>query len=307
MNRYRILCLDGGGIRGFITARLLQRLQEEHPGWLAKVDLIAGTSTGGLLALALASGKSPAQMCELYSEAGATIFEDSLLDDVKDLGRLVGADYDTEPLQALLEKVFGTLRLGDLETKVAIPAFDLDNQAEAPQVRSWKPKIFHNFDGIDSDADHAVSRVALYTSAAPTYFPSVDGFIDGGVFANNPSLVALAQAIDQKNHQHERAELEEVVLLSVGTGSAPNYIEGDALDWGLTQWGSHLVDMLIDGVTGVSDYQCRQLLGDRYKRIQVRLNEPIELDDPSQIERMQQIAAEHRLTETRRWLEQHWL
>lgn len=307
MSKYRILCLDGGGIRGFITARLLQRLQTEHPGWLDQVDLIAGTSTGGLLALALASGKSPQQVCELYAQAGEAIFDDSLLDDVKDLGKLVGADYSSAPLRAQLEDTFGDLSLGGLYRKVAIPAFDLDNGAEDDSQRSWKPKIFHNFSGSDSDAEHAVAKVALYTSAAPTYFPSVDGYIDGGVFANNPSLVALAQAIDQDNQQHERAELEQIVLLSVGTGSAKSFIEGQTLDWGFTQWGPHLIDMLMDGVAGVSDYQCRQLLGERYARLQIELEEPIAMDDPSQIDKMDRIASQHQLDEMNQWLRDHWL
>jgi len=307
MKKYRILCLDGGGIRGFITARLIERLQQEHPGWLEQVDLIAGTSTGGLLALALASGKSPSEVCELYANAGESIFDDSLLDDLKDLGRLVGADYSSAPLQKELERTFGQLSLAELEKKVAIPAFDLDNQAEDPDKRSWKPKIFHNFIGDDSDGDQNVAKVALYTSAAPTYFPSADGYIDGGVFANNPSLVALAQAIAQDNHHSERAELGEVVLLSIGTGAAKSYIEGETLDWGLTQWGGHLIDLLMDGMAGISDYQCKQLLGERYARLQVALDEPIELDDPNQIHLMDRIASQHHLGEMTEWLQEHWL
>jgi len=307
MSKYRILCLDGGGIRGYITARLLERLQQQHPDCLEGIDLIAGTSTGGLLALALASGMSPTQMCDLYANSGQTIFDDSMLDNLTDLGRLVGAQYDTEPLQQELETLFGDLRLGELNTKVAITSFDLDNQAKTPSRRSWKPKIFHNFAGEDSDAHLSVAKVALYTSAAPTYFPSVDGYIDGGVYANNPSLVALAQAIDQDNAHTERAELDEVVLLSLGTGIAQSYIEGEALDWGITQWSRHLIGMLLEGVSGVADYQCQQLLGERYNRLQVELEAPIALDDPSELPTMQRIAMEQPLDEASDWLRQHWL
>jgi len=132
--------------------------------------------------------------------------------------------------------------------------------------RSWSPKFFHNFPGPDSDGDRLAYNMALYTSAAPTFFSAVDGYIDGGVFANNPSMAALAQTQDHRAlktpPRHGR-----IALLSIGTGTSLMRIERKNLDWGQAQWIKPLLNIMMDGVMGVADYQCRQILGDRYHRL----------------------------------------
>ena len=310
MAKYRILSLDGGGLRGLITARLLARLNA-HPqvaGWLNTVDLFAGTSTGGILALGLACGKTPEEICTVYKERGGVIFDDSIWDNLRDLGKTVGADYSSKGLKAELKAVFGDLKLRDIPRKVAIPTFDLDNE-EVAAKRTWKPKIFHNFKGADSDGEQLVAHIAQYTSSAPTYFPSADGYIDGGVYANNPSIVALAQAISRRNQPAERAALDEVVMLSLGTGVSLTYIKGQTLDWGYAQWAQPLINVLMDGVAGISDYQARQLLDDRYHRLQIvfQPNETIALDAVNKLGRMDEIATGHPLQGTVDWLRDVWL
>ena len=310
MAKYRILSLDGGGLRGLITARLLARLNA-HPqiaGWLDTVDLFAGTSTGGILALGLASGKTPEEICDVYKQRGGVIFDDSIWDNLRDLGKTIGADNSSKGLKAELKTVFGDLKLRDITRKVAIPTFDLDNE-EVAAKRTWKPKIFHNFKGADSDGEQLVAHIAQYTSSAPTYFPSADGYIDGGVYANNPSIVALAQAISRRNQPAERAALDEVVMLSLGTGVSLTYIKGQTLDWGYAQWAQPLINVLMDGVAGISDYQARQLLDDRYHRLQIvfQPNETIALDAVDKLDRMDEIATGHPLQETVDWLRTTWL
>ncbi|MFA5941364.1 MAG: CBASS cGAMP-activated phospholipase [Sinimarinibacterium sp.] len=312
MAKYRILALDGGGLRGLITARLLQRLNDDPvtAGWLDQADLIAGTSTGGILALGLAKGKSPGEICDLYIRKGRKIFDDSIWDDVRDLGKTIGADYSNKALRKELNAIFGSTRLKDLKKRVTIPTFDLDNEAPSAAERTWKPKIFHNFPGKDSDGQALAVDVAMYTSAAPTYFPSVDGYVDGGVYANNPTLVALAQAISQKIPANERASLDEVVLLSVGTGVNLTYIKGQSLNWGYAQWIKPLINILMDGVAGISDYQAAQLLGDRYARLQIVFDddENIPLDGVRKIGRMDEIATNYpNLGTTRDWIRDHWM
>lgn len=307
MAKYRILSLDGGGIRGLLTLVLMQRLEAAAPGWLEQTDLIAGTSTGGIIAIGLAAGLNTAALRLLYQEHCHEVFEDSLIDDILDLGMLSGAEYDGRHLARLLHTTLGDVTLGQLGKKVVISAFDLDNEAAAPALRTWKAKFFHNFDGPDSDGAVSAHRVALYTSLAPTYFPAVDGYIDGGVVANNPSLAALAQTQDERLEVPGRPALEEIVLLSLGTGVLPQYIAGDVLDWGLLQWARNLVPLMLDGGNEVASYQCRQLLGGRFERLSPLLGARIELDDCGAMGRLVRIAERADIGRTAAWLQAHWL
>lgn len=279
MAAYRILALDGGGIKGLFTARVLDRIVQQYPKLLKNVDLLAGTSTGGIIALALAAGKTPGEIAKLYSERGEKIFDDSIWDDLIDLGNAVGADYHLTGLRRELKREFGGLKLGELDKKVVVPSFDLDSPEDEAEgrPRMWKPKFFHNFPGSDSDGGEPVLDVALRTGAAPTYFPSHQGYIDGGVVANNPSMAALAQALDKRAANRE---LGDLLLLSVSTGTEPKYIRGKSLDWGWGQWARPLIDLMMSGVMGVAHYQCRRLLGDRYFRVDTYFDRGVNMDDP---------------------------
>lgn len=251
---YRILSLDGGGVKGVITLELMRRIEAKHPNWLDRVDLLAGTSTGGLIGLGLANGMSVDEILELYLDNAADILEDSVFDDIKDVGRLRGAEYSLNNLVRVVRDTLGAdTTLGDLDRNVAITAFDLHDET----VGHWKPKIFHNFPGQDAkDLDVPAWKVAVYTSVAPTYFPSYDGFIDGGVFATNPSLVGLAQALDSRNA--EPATLSDVRLLSLGSGTVPHLVSEQQVDWGIIQWGTKLVSIMLEGVADVARFQCQQ-------------------------------------------------
>ena len=128
--------------------------------------------------------------------------------------------------------------------------------------------FFHNFPGADSDGESLVVDVAMSTSAAPTYFPSYGVYVDGGVIANNPSMAAVAQALDGRNQANERATLDGIKLLSLGTGASLQYIQGQNLDWGDAQWIKPILNVMMDGSVGVADFQCEQLLGNRYCRLE---------------------------------------
>src|SRR5437867_6589805 len=247
---YRILSVDGGGIGGLYAAVLLDRLTREVPTLVDGVDLVAGTSTGGIIALGLAHGLAPADLVALYRDRAKEIFDDSWLDDLKDLGGLTGADYDNDKLKALLEEVFGKkTRLKQLKKRVLVPTFDLDNESRDPGKRMWKPKFFHNYPGPDSDGGELVVDVALRTSAAPTYFPTYQGYIDGAVVANNPAMAALAQALDAGTGKQA---LQDVRLFSLGTGVNHTYGAGKALAWGYAEWAHALHTLGVAGIDGVA-------------------------------------------------------
>ncbi|NJN44296.1 MAG: hypothetical protein HC806_05950 [Anaerolineae bacterium] len=310
MAGYKILTLDGGGILGIITCKILEKLNDELPGWLDKVDLIAGTSTGGIIAIGLAYGLTPAEIGSLYYDRSPEIFYDTALDNVLDLGNLIGAQYSTEDLKRVLKETLGEkTRLVDLKKKVLIPTFDLDNEKTDEKERCWAPKFFHNFEGEDCDKEALAYKVALYTSAAPTYFPTYEGYIDGGVIANNPSMAAIAQTRDYRAIIPNRPSLREIRLLSVGSGVPLYRIKEKTLDWGLSQWARPIIEIMLNGNMGVADYQSRQLLGENYLRTTATFkpDDVISLDDWRKREKLKKIGEDHDVTDTVRWLQENWI
>jgi patatin-like phospholipase/acyl hydrolase len=304
---YRILTLDGGGIRGIFTTTILERLHEAVPGYLGKVDLVAGTSTGAIIACGLAAGMHPTDLSEIYRTQGPLIFDDSWLDDLKDLGGLTGAEYGNSHLRDILTSVFerglGLRTLDDLGRRVLIPTFDLDDgddpRRPPGKLRSWKPKFFHNFPGPDSDGAERIVDVLMRACAGPVYFPTVDGYIDGGVVANNPAMVALAQALHPGTGGRR---LEEITLLSIGTGQSATFIPGDHLDWGTVRWASPIVRVCIDAQMDVARYECEQLLGARFHRVEQLFEWGMRLDDWQKVPDLRVLAEEVDLEPTITWL-----
>jgi patatin-like phospholipase/acyl hydrolase len=189
---------------------------------------------------------------------------------------------------------------------VLITAFDLDNESPKAEERTWKPKLFHNFPGPSSDRGALAADVGLYTSAAPTYFPSVDGYIDGGVYASNPAMCALAQTQDAR--YRPTPSLNEVFLLSLGTGTSLQYIKGNYHDWGYAQWVKPLINLMLDGTAGIADYQCSQILGDRYHRLApvFPAGTTVPMDDIDKIPYLIEFAEALPINETVEWLRQVW-
>lgn len=328
MEKYRILTFDGGGVRGIITVRLMMRLAA-LPGlkdWHKRARLYAGTSTGGLVALGLTRGLSLTRMFNLYKDKSAKIFDDSWLDNLLDVGQVIGAQYDNSNLETELKKLVGETKLKNLApdplTRVLVTTFDLD-QADSISIKNdelpgysktkpnkWKPKVFHNFPGNDTDGQLPAYKAGMYTSAAPTYFPVVDGYIDGGVFANNPSMCALAQTQDPRNtHADDHPNLTDVFLFSIGTGESQKFIGGLDNDWGYAQWAQPILSILLDGVAGIADFQCRQILRERYNRLQPVLTQDFALDSykPEQIQAMIDFADNVELSAHAAWLKTNWM
>ena len=304
MAKYRILSIDGGGVRGLLVSVLLEQLDQLQPGWRDKVDLFAGTSTGGIIALALAKGIEPTKIRDLYYDKSPDIF-DSAWYELREGWPLVRAQYSNKHLRQELTAVLGNSRLRDLKKKVLISTFDLEDEKKG----HWKPKFFHNFSGNDTDGNTRAVDVAMYTSAAPTYFPTVDGFIDGGVVANNPAMAAVAQTQDVRAKIPKRPALTDVTLLSIGTGFLPRRIGGLDHDWGYAQWMSPLLRIMFDGLSGVPDYQCRQMLGKRYHRLDHMFSDEIEMDDwkaRDELVRIGEIDMKPALDDAAMWLAAQW-
>lgn len=207
-NAFLILALDGGGIRGVLQARVLEILEAACPGFLKRVKFTAGTSIGGINACFIAKNHSVKGLVHMFREYGPEIFakRDWLDTLAGGLDELVRANYDRDGLEKALKTVFDEDEtLGDLPGKCMVVAFDLDNQDEQSvatatrryTARHWKPKYGHNWDPDSPDSKTKVLDWLYRGSAAPTYFPGYQGYVDGGVIDNNPSAAALAKAVKE--------------------------------------------------------------------------------------------------------------
>lgn len=235
---YTIISISGGGVRGIIPSVLIKRLVEKFPDLVSRFDLIAGTSTGGLIALCMAFGKPPSEIVDLYRNDAKEIYSRSWRRTLMSLWGLIRAKYDNDGLQRVLGRVFpADLRLGDLKSQVLIPCFRLDGTFDG--TRQWYPVFFHNAPSSPY-LNESVIDVAMRTAAAPAYFPSYQGYVDGGVVANNPTTAAIAHAVSQGR------SLSELRVLNIGTGFHPEYLQGDRLDWGKAQWAFRIFKLLFD-------------------------------------------------------------
>ncbi|TZF90189.1 CBASS cGAMP-activated phospholipase [Cognatilysobacter lacus] len=287
MKLRRILSLDGGGIRGLVTCRWLGAVDSSlaaagkaHiPG---SFDLIAGSSTGGLIACGLALGHPPDALADLYRTRRHDIFPGMarrlwsratrLLSDGPSAPR-----YDGRGLEAVLADVFGDARLGDCRVPTLVPSYD---------VISRKPVMFKSFK--PEHADLRVRDVCRATTAAPTYFPAhplrVEGrdcaLIDGGVVANNPTACAIAEALRK---DETVTGTRDLVVVSVGSGERTRPIDlRSAREWGALEWAIPIIDVLFDGNAESVDYIAQHIVGDAYFRLQAALTTGLDdLDDVS--------------------------
>ena len=187
---FQVLALDGGGYRGLFAAQVLALWEEQLGRPIASCfDLLVGTSTGGIIALGLAAGMPASALVDFYLEDGKTIFPTpwSAWRFWSGARHWFVAKYGSGALEKALRRRFGSMTMSDLQTPVVIPSFHLRDG------KHWYFKTPH-FSGNLIDHSRPVWEVARATSAAPTYFPGFissrsEWFVDGGVLANNPSLV----------------------------------------------------------------------------------------------------------------------
>lgn len=300
--QYRILSCDGGGVRGIISVRLLQRLLKTQPDLLDRVDLFAGTSTGAIIGVGLANGMTIDQIFDLYYHQSKKIFHRSIL---RRLGfQIFAAKYTNKGIRKVLNGAFGDSTLRGLQKKVLVSALDLDAY-DSNGRRSYKPKFFHNLVGQDDcELDLKLADILAATTAAPTFFPTFGGFVDGGLVANNPSVAAIAQALDPKTEPY--VSLDKICLMSIGTGKVSTYVPGNNRDWGFLRWATIIVELMMNGSVDVTDYECRHLLKGNYTRVNPYLDEDFRLDSVEHLDRMVEAADSYDITRHVEWLNTHF-
>lgn len=276
-----VLSIDGGGIRGIIPATFLVEFERRTGKPICELfDLIAGTSTGGILAATLTvpgqrgKPKYTAQWTRAaYMEHGGAIFHRSLLRKVATVGGLVRPIYSADALEQYLEKYLGQARLHATLTEILVTAYDMASS------NPWFFKTSfaqHNRGPAD---DPLLAQVVRATTAVPAYFPplALEGLclVDGGVFASNPALCAYAQA----RNMYPR---EDILVVSLGTGLQEHNRPCAKVDnWGILGWAVPIIDVMVNSSSDTVHYQMRALGGENYVRFQLPLEEDIAMDDAS--------------------------
>lgn len=286
---FRILSLDGGGIRGAFAAAFLAEIERQlHKPVGRYFDLIAGTSTGSIIAAALALGESAETVERLYLERGSEIF--TRLDapapswllraGMRCLSRrypkqefdsawLLNTKYTNQRLRSALVEVYGDRVIEAAKQRLVIPAVDLTQGKTVVFKTPHLPGLFR-------DREINVVDAVMASSAAPAYFPPVSigsgsAYCDGGLWANNPIVVAYAEAI-QINAACKRGidpqfQAEDIHALSVGTGEHPYFAKPPESRAGLLWWGPRLLQVVGASHSQGANFQAQYLLGPRYDRI----------------------------------------
>ncbi|HYX37231.1 MAG TPA: patatin-like phospholipase family protein [Oligoflexus sp.] len=285
MKKILILSFSGGGIRGYLSAKVVEDLQQRVP-FLDRVDMFAGTSTGAIIAAFLASGlrKGSEQIVDLYRLEGPRIFKTTLLQNIKSVFGYYSARYNPDCLEKVLKAMFGGMCLGDLKRPILIPAQDLGGTG-----RPYQAKYFDNFKGNSTDLDIKVVDVLLASAAAPSYFYSHTiefkppfgkrEFMDGGLPCNHPSVSAVAAACDYNGFD---ADMKDIYCLHIATGFYPTH----ALGWkkrGAIGLIRPVIDMATEQYSTVNFQADKILKGGRYCCVGATFREEIEMDDPEAI------------------------
>ena len=268
----RILTIDGGGMRGVLPATFLAAFEARFGGPLgAEFDLVAGTSTGGIIAAALVRPEEPvsaADIAAIYRRAGPHIFGRSLWRALGTMNGVSDEKYDARFLERVLADTFGGHRLRAVTSPaLMLTAYDIERRRSV---------LFRSWDAETPDKDYSLADVCRATTAAPTYFEpalihaqdgSARAFIDGSVFAANPTLCALSAAMDLY------PGASGYLILSLGTGQQTQplpYLQ--AKNWGLAGWARPITDVILDASSEIINSQAAEMVGDTHFRFQVDLS-----------------------------------
>ena len=255
----KILCLDGGGIKGLFTAQFLAEIEEKLDLFIFEYfDMIVGTSTGGIIAAALALGIPARTICELYIRHAKEIFptNNRFLSSLK---RISGAKYENDALKGQLYHIFEDKTIGSCKTRLLIPSYNLTTGKVQVFKTAHSPDLYY-------DKCKKILDVLLSTTAAPTFLPPYNSengtYIDGGIGAVNPSFIGIVEAVTRCSW-----DLNDIYLLSLGCMEPADNASTGREKMGFINVGK-LISLFMTAESQYSDNIARILLGvERYIRI----------------------------------------
>lgn len=314
----KILSIDGGGIRGIIPATILAYIEQRMGKPICDIfDLIAGTSTGGIIALGLVKPDedqndemgAPDEALELYGMRGEKIFYRPFSKVFRSIRQIIYDErYNATPLERELKSYFADISLADAITPVIVPTYDIENR----RTRFFKSR------NIDTDGILPMWQVARATSAAPTFFEPFNfippyeepekvidflryrrgTLVDGAVMANNPTMCAYIEMMKHgRKYVNGFTPNTPIIVVSLGTGDIEvSFNHEQVKDWGQTQWAIKIMsEMFVNGAMDVVDYQMREAMKSRqyneyrahqrvhsaYFRFQPKIDRKTKIDDVS--------------------------
>lgn len=263
----KLLSICGGGVRGIQPSVYIEALEHiSGKSAASQFDLITGTSTGGIIALAMTVGLlDGTELVQLYHKDGPKIFARPWYRPVTTVGGVLGPKYDNTGLLAVMRKHLENKALGSARKPTMIPTYSLEARA-AYFFKSWD----------SADCADCAWLPAVATASAPTYFPAFNGYVDGGLAANDPTLCGVVELMKLHN-----CAPKDVAVLTLGTGQSDKPI--NETSWGFGGWATQIVDCLMDGSQATVDYQCSQLGLGAYLRLDAPLgaNPDAPMDDAS--------------------------
>lgn len=266
--KFKILSLDGGGIRGLYSAVLLQKIQESYNIKLKDYfDLIIGTSTGSILAGAIVCDIPLNEIVKMYEEKGKLIFKKNTFR----CGGLFKSKYTNKNLKNILHEIFKNIKMGDIKEPLMIVASDVTNCSVYMHKSKYLPP-----EEYVRDKDTKIADAILSSCSAPTFFNPLriqNEYVlaDGGLWANNPSILGLTEAITEKRFNEK---IENVKILSIGTGSSKISYNVNQKLWGfLNGWKREkLIEFILELSAQSSDNMCGLILKDNYLRVSNPVN-----------------------------------
>jgi patatin-like phospholipase/acyl hydrolase len=279
--KFRILSLDGGGLRGVAQLLVLKRIEIITGKKIHELfDLIVGTSTGGIIACGLTAKENGRnaltidKLIELYTTNADIIFpkqDNKLKQWYRSLKGIFNNKFNEDGLNNQLEKYFNDIRLSETLKPLIVTSYDI-NQNE---IIMFKSRL-SNLMGFDAK----MKDVCRATSAAPTYLPpykmnymNVDRLlIDGGVYVNNPAMAAISDALRHR-YNEEEIKLEDIQVMSIGSGMYSEKVGAGQNKFGIVMWGPVISTVMIQASAKLVEYECEQLPLDKFLRLQFIIDE----------------------------------
>ncbi|GAA5038312.1 patatin [Marivirga lumbricoides] len=311
----KVLSIDGGGIRGIIPGTIMQAIEEDFNIKVADYfDLIAGTSTGGILACAYLCPHpddptlprfSAKEVVNLYLERGTEIFDIPFFHRIRSVGGLTDETYPSKGLEKALNDYFGDGWLKDLLKPTVITSYDIHNR---------KGHFFRQHKANEPQRNFKVKDICRATSAAPTYFECSQitaedktqyCLVDGGVFVNNPAMCAYSEI-----REYTKLTAKNMHILSLGTGhKRDSYPYDKSRNFGKAEWIKPALDIMMSGAADVTHFHMSQIFGtierpEQYLRVDQEIpptiNPEMDCATPENMESLRQLGLkiyhEHRET-----------